>query len=52
MHLLRRETSLAAIGDLLGHRSPESTAIYLRLHAEDLREASLALPDGSQESGQ
>lgn len=52
MHLLRRETSLAAIGDLLGHRSPESTAIYLRLHAEDLREASLALPGGSLEAGQ
>ncbi len=52
MHLLRHETSLAAIGDLLGHRSPESTAIYLRLHVEDLREASLALPGGSQEAGQ
>ena len=51
MHLLRRDTSLAAIGDLLGHRSPESTAIYLRLHADDLREASLTLPGGSQETG-
>ncbi|MEY4583223.1 MAG: hypothetical protein RL701_7926, partial [Pseudomonadota bacterium] len=44
VHLLREGTSLKAIGDLLGHRSAESTCVYLRLHVEDLRDAALALP--------
>jgi len=44
VHLLRQGASLKAIGDLLGHRSAESTCIYLRLHVEDLRDAALALP--------
>jgi integrase/recombinase XerD len=44
IHLLRQGTSLKAIGDLLGHRSAESTCVYLRLHVEDLRDAALALP--------
>lgn len=51
MRLLRSNTSLAAIGDLFGHRSPQSTEIYLRLQAEDLRQACLSLPHGSQEAG-
>lgn len=44
MHLLRQGTSLKTIGDLLGHRSVESTGIYLRLHVEDLRDVALPLP--------
>jgi site-specific recombinase XerD len=44
VHLLRRGTSLKAIGDLLGHRSAESTCVYLRLHVDDLRDAGLDLP--------
>lgn len=44
VHLLRQGVSLKAIGDLLGHRSAESTCVYLRLHVEDLREAALPLP--------
>jgi len=44
VHLLRQGTSLKAIGDLLGHRSAESTCVYLRLQVEDLRDAALALP--------
>ena len=44
VHLLRQGTSLATIGDLLGHRSPESTVVYLRLDVEDLRQVSLPLP--------
>jgi len=44
VHLLRQGTSLKAIGDLLGHRSAESTCVYLRLHVEDLRDAALDLP--------
>jgi integrase/recombinase XerD len=49
VHLLRQGASLKVIGDLLGHRSPESTCVYLRLHVDDLREAALALPrEGSR----
>jgi integrase/recombinase XerD len=44
VHLLRQGTPLKAIGDLLGHRSAESTCVYLRLHVEDLRDAALDLP--------
>lgn len=44
VHLLRQGTALKTIGDLLGHRSAESTGIYLRLHVEDLREVALELP--------
>lgn len=44
VHLLRQGAPLKAIGDLLGHRSLESTCVYLRLHVEDLRDASLELP--------
>jgi site-specific recombinase XerD len=44
VHLLRKGASLKAIGDLLGHRSAESTCVYLRLHVEDLRGAALDLP--------
>jgi integrase/recombinase XerD len=44
VHLLRQGTPLKAIGDLLGHRSAESTCVYLRLHVEDLRDVALDLP--------
>ncbi len=44
VHLLRQGAPLKAIGDLLGHRSLESTCVYLRLHVEDLRDAALDLP--------
>jgi len=44
MNLLRRGTSLKAIGDLLGHRNVESTGIYLRLQIDDLRDVALPLP--------
>jgi integrase len=44
MHLLRQGTPLKTIGDLLGHRSAESTGIYLRLQVEDLRDVALPLP--------
>jgi integrase/recombinase XerD len=43
-HLLREGISLKSIGDLLGHRSTESTCVYLRLQVEDLCEAALPLP--------
>ncbi len=44
VHLLRQGASLKMIGDLLGHRSAESTCVYLRLHVEDLRLVALGLP--------
>ena len=44
LHLLRQGTPLKTIGDLLGHRSPESTTGYLRLATEDLRAVALPLP--------
>lgn len=43
-HLLKNGTSLKTIGDILGHRCPESTSTYLRLATEDLREVSLPVP--------
>ena len=42
--LLRAAVPLKSIGDLLGHRSAESTEIYLRLATEDLRAISIDLP--------
>ena len=44
VHLLRQGTPLKTIGDLLGHRSAESTSVYLRLDVEDLRDVALGLP--------
>jgi site-specific recombinase XerD len=44
LRLLRQGASLKMIGDLLGHRSVESTCVYLRLHVEDLRDVALDLP--------
>jgi site-specific recombinase XerD len=37
---------LKTIGDVLGHRTLESTAVYLRLAVEDLRDVALDLPAG------
>lgn len=44
VHLLRRGTPLKTIGDLLGHRTGESTAVYLRLATDDLRSVALPVP--------
>jgi integrase/recombinase XerD len=44
MHLLRQGTPVKTIGDLLGHRSVESTGVYLRLNIDDLRDVALSLP--------
>jgi site-specific recombinase XerD len=43
-HLLRSGIPLKTIGDILGHRSAESTCIYLQLAVEDLRDVALPLP--------
>jgi site-specific recombinase XerD len=44
VHLLRSGLSLKTIADLLGHRTLESTCVYLRLATSDLREVPLDLP--------
>jgi site-specific recombinase XerD len=44
VQLLRSGTPLKIIGDILGHRTAESTAAYLRLATGDLREVSLPIP--------
>ena len=44
VHLLRRGIPLRTLGALLGHRSADSTCVYLRLALEDLREVALSLP--------
>lgn len=48
--LLKNGTPLKTIGDILGHRTAESTSMYLRLATEDLREVALAVP-GSRHRG-
>ena len=47
VHLLRSGVSLKAIGDVLGHRTFESTCVYLRLAVDDLREVALPMPQGT-----
>jgi integrase/recombinase XerD len=44
VQLLRNGTPLKTIGDILGHRTAESTSVYLRLATGDLREVSLPIP--------
>ncbi|PHS02220.1 MAG: integrase [Leeuwenhoekiella sp.] len=44
MRLLERGIGIKAIGDLLGHRSLESTCVYLRLQVDALRDVALPLP--------
>ena len=45
--LLRKGHSLKVIGDLLGHRVPEATALYCKLAVDDLRGVALELPEVS-----
>lgn len=42
--LLRAAVPLKIIGDLLGHKSAESTVVYLKLATEDLRAVGLDIP--------
>jgi site-specific recombinase XerD len=44
VHLLKKGTPFKTIGDILGHRSAQSTSMYLRLATSDLREVPLLLP--------
>ena len=49
VRLLRAAVPLKAIGDLLGHTTTASTAIYLKLATEDLREVGLDVPPAREE---
>lgn len=51
MRLLERGVGIKAIGDLLGHRSLESTCVYLRLHTDALRDVALPVPPVPTTSG-
>jgi integrase/recombinase XerD len=42
--MLRAAVSLKEIGDLLGHRSADSTLVYLKLATEDLRAVAMEIP--------
>jgi len=43
--MLRAAVPLKEIGDLLGHRSADSTLVYLKLATEDLRGVALEIPE-------
>jgi integrase/recombinase XerD len=45
--LLRGAVPLKTIGDVLGHRSPTSTMVYLKWATRELREVALDLPVGA-----
>jgi integrase/recombinase XerD len=47
-HLLQRGASLTEIGEVLGHRSPETTKIYAKVHIDALRTLALPWPGGVQ----
>jgi integrase/recombinase XerD len=47
MRLLGRGVGMKAIGDLLGHRSLDSTSAYLRINTEAMRDVALSVPRAS-----
>jgi site-specific recombinase XerD len=51
VHLLRCRIPLKTIGDLLGHRTAESTEVYLRLATDDLRSVALPVPRSRAQEG-
>ena len=46
--MLRQGASLAQIGELLGHKSPETTKIYTKVNLEALRTLALPWPGGAR----
>jgi len=44
--MLRQGDSLSEIGELLGHRSPETTKIYTKIDLNALRTLALPWPGG------
>jgi site-specific recombinase XerD len=47
-HMLRQGASLSEIGQLLRHRSPQSTSIYAKVDLEALRTLVMAWPGGAR----
>jgi integrase/recombinase XerD len=45
-HMLRHGASLSEIGSILGHQSPDTTAIYAKVDLKSLRSIALAWPGG------
>ncbi|MBU6402409.1 MAG: tyrosine-type recombinase/integrase [Verrucomicrobia bacterium] len=48
VHLLRRGVPIRQIGEALGHRDCQSTAVYLRLAVDDLRTVGLPVPSSGK----
>ncbi len=46
--MLRQGASLGEIGDVLGHRNPQTTTIYTKVDLEALRALALPWPGGTQ----
>jgi site-specific recombinase XerD len=46
--LLRNGASLEEIGDVLGHRRPDTTALYAKVEVTALRELALPWPGGAR----
>ncbi|MDZ7591942.1 MAG: site-specific integrase [Rubrivivax sp.] len=46
--MLRRGASLAEIGDVLGHRNPQTTMIYAKADIQALRELALPWPESAR----
>jgi len=51
MRLFGRGVGIKAIGDLMGHKSPVSTGVYLRLQTDVLRDVALPVPRVRGEAG-
>jgi len=51
MRLFAREVGIKTIGDLMGHASVLSTAVYLRLQTDVLREVALPVPTAAKLGG-
>jgi site-specific recombinase XerD len=48
VRMLKRGASLSDIGEVLGHRSPQTTSIYARVDIDSLRVLALPWPGGAQ----
>jgi len=51
MRLFARGVGIKTIGDLMGHGSIASTAVYLRLQTDVLRDVALPVPSGCGRKG-
>lgn len=47
-HMLRQGASLSEIGQVLRHRSPQTTSIYAKVDLEALRTLTIAWPGGAR----